>query len=994
MYQRNLFLAALVGGSIDSGEFRHAERECRVVIPRSCPLRLPRTDGEPKVTRLGHFFHRVVLMCVLLAGVGGSNLAAALTLHTDAATYTPAQGIIVSWSDLPTSATAWIAYAPVGSPDNTVTRWFNTGGAASGQRQFEGTMTTGSFVVRAFKDGGYTKVAESAPFTVQSHLSEVKPVSGAYQIGQQLVIDWKGGSGSAKDWIAYAPAGSDDKTTTRWRYTNGSTAGNLSLEGTVTTGYYVARLFANDSYTKLAESKPFPITVGLSAGTTLESTIQRVQADPNDRWAYSKLSTAPGEPWKTLKLWEDVKDPVNEHPVQAFGHLTDTQIVDHRSPLRLAYADDRDWQWDAETDLSQLWGTGSAYRPYEMLAAHLADASARAINKHKLSAPATGLPLSLTLMTGDLTDNTEYNEMIWGREILNGGAPVAIVSGDPNPTGDKGDLGGEEMQAGYFWHPSLGYFAFSPYNQLNYPVVPDLYAKARAPFVPTGLGTPWYLALGNHDVEVQGNLDVANGSGLIAEFLHVDWVTRSRFPWKLDNPLSAILGKNPSNPVPGPWRESPYLYTAVGDEVIVHIGGLPTYKPKFDGLSEEVHFYETVKTSREFRIVPPDASRKPQWYTEFVKNFVAGQTPGRDVPLGHGFGPNPPEDGHFSWENPRPSYYVIPPGTGPIVYIALDTNRKDGTVRNTGSEGTIDDAQLAWLETQLKVYSRRYRENYEVGNFVRNSDPSVQDKLIVIFAHHPIDSIDKTPDPNINPHDSRYVRLMHLLLRFPNVVAYMSGHLHQNKIKGYGHVYGGQGDNRNGFWDICTAATLDVPNQSRLIEVTKADNGVVSIYTTMLDADAPVVWNGDTSTPAGLTSLGRELAWNDPEEINHFPGDPKAKIPYWRNNRQGSKEEDRNAKLLVPPPPSPKLPVMDSFSNGSPSQGSGTLATLDWSVTDAVSVTITPQVDSPRGVLPTSGSAQISPVRAGEHRYTLCATNLEGTTCADAIVNVPEGTEK
>ncbi|MFN0247153.1 MAG: hypothetical protein ACKV2T_09595 [Kofleriaceae bacterium] len=95
-------------------------------------------------------------------GAGGTA-----TVGSDASSYTVGQDIVVSWSSFPGNALDWVAIAPEGSSDSTVTRWAYTGGAASGSVSFTGGVgTAGNYVVRGFLNDSYTKLAESNAFTV------------------------------------------------------------------------------------------------------------------------------------------------------------------------------------------------------------------------------------------------------------------------------------------------------------------------------------------------------------------------------------------------------------------------------------------------------------------------------------------------------------------------------------------------------------------------------------------------------------------------------------------------------------------------------------------------------------------------------------------------------------------------------------------------------------------------------------------------------------
>ncbi len=94
-----------------------------------------------------------------------------------------------------------------------------------------------------------------------------------------------------------------------------------------------------------------------------------------------------------------------------------------------------------------------------------------------------------------------------------------------------------------------------------------------------------------------------------------------------------------------------------------------------------------------------------------------------------------------------------------------------------------------------------------------------------------------------------------LVHRFPNVIAWVSGHTHENFIVP-------RPSDTGGFWDIGTAAHIDWSCQSRLIEVLDNRDGTLSIFCTMVDhAGDPTPGSG--RGPVNLASIARELAAND-----------------------------------------------------------------------------------------------------------------------------------
>lgn len=86
-------------------------------------------------------------------------------VSTSAGAYDTGAGVVVTWRGLPGTPTDYVAYAPVGSSDATVTQMVSTAGAASGMATLPGTTTAGLYVARAFANG--SKVAESVDFGIE-----------------------------------------------------------------------------------------------------------------------------------------------------------------------------------------------------------------------------------------------------------------------------------------------------------------------------------------------------------------------------------------------------------------------------------------------------------------------------------------------------------------------------------------------------------------------------------------------------------------------------------------------------------------------------------------------------------------------------------------------------------------------------------------------------------------------------------------------------------
>ena len=124
------------------------------------------------------------------------------------------------------------------------------------------------------------------------------------------------------------------------------------------------------------------------------------------------------------------------------------------------------------------------------------------------------------------------------------------------------------------------------------------------------------------------------------------------------------------------------------------------------------------------------------------------------------------------------------------------------------------------------------------------------------------------------------VTLSMLLHRFPNVLAWINGHSHRNRITPHQ-----ASDPCKSFWEINSASHVDAPQLARVIEVARNGDGTVSVFTTMIDSDSPLEAGYDDLSLPGLASLYRELSYNDPA---------------YRDRRGSSR--DRNTELILADP--------------------------------------------------------------------------------------------
>ncbi|WP_264354288.1 TIGR03767 family metallophosphoesterase [Pseudarthrobacter sp. MM222] len=235
------------------------------------------------------------------------------------------------------------------------------------------------------------------------------------------------------------------------------------------------------------------------------------------------------------------------------------------------------------------------------------------------------------------------------------------------------------------------------------------------------------------------------------------------------------------------------------------------------------------------RTVRASTLRRPFSKAEFVDALPANGTP---VPSDSGRG-----------AKTTPYYtFEISPG---VLGIMLNTASPDG-----GIKAVLDAPQAEWLEEQL---GRVSRTAYDAKGKPIKSD--VQDRLVVLFSHHPLSSFDKDePSSDGSPPPLNRSAVLDLLSRFPNVIAWMNGHIHKHRVTPHEGKH-----EKGGFWEITTASLIDYPQQSRIVELLDNGDGTLSIVATLIDhSSSEGVRHEGTQTPQSMAALSLELAGNRP----------------------------------------------------------------------------------------------------------------------------------
>lgn len=195
------------------------------------------------------------------------------------------------------------------------------------------------------------------------------------------------------------------------------------------------------------------------------------------------------------------------------------------------------------------------------------------------------------------------------------------------------------------------------------------------------------------------------------------------------------------------------------------------------------------------------------------------------LPSGHGF--------TQANRDADSAYYYFEKGR--FRFVVLDTVNPNGY-----ADGSLDSAQFAWLQATVAAAAG---------------------KAVIVFSHHTSDSMANPfvatggdPSPRVLGDE-----VTAYLLSQQRVVAWVNGHTHRNSIKAHARP-----DGSGGFWEINTAAHIDYPQQSRLVEVVDNADHTLSIFTTIIDHAGPADYRGDLGSTVSLASLARELSVNDP----------------------------------------------------------------------------------------------------------------------------------
>ncbi|PYI68779.1 TIGR03767 family metallophosphoesterase [Arthrobacter livingstonensis] len=350
----------------------------------------------------------------------------------------------------------------------------------------------------------------------------------------------------------------------------------------------------------------------------------------------------------------NAKRSATRKALAAFGHITDTHIMDPTSPAQTALAFLKPTRELADKETAY-------FRPQDSLTIQVMDAMIRRLNAVRRG-PATGRLFDFYISTGDASDNRGTNEVHAFIETLNGEKTSAFAF-PGNPTSLQSPISLPEAIGRFIWQPTPPK-SNSPsrvwQDKYGFPVAKHLLFRASELVSTEGANVPWYSGFGNHDQLAHGGVSA------------------------LETPI-----------------ENYYAAMATSDKLIVGLPKGDDYKSFVEKMNSSTQpQIKKILATMPGRSVKPSAERRQVSKTEFMSAHLINAGP--HGPAGHG----------FTVDNVRTgtAYYRFQLTDG-MVGLMLDTTDPTG-----GGRGSIDSKQAAWLESELnRVSAVRYDEQ---GNTV------------------------------------------------------------------------------------------------------------------------------------------------------------------------------------------------------------------------------------------------------------------------------------
>jgi metallophosphoesterase (TIGR03767 family) len=401
------------------------------------------------------------------------------------------------------------------------------------------------------------------------------------------------------------------------------------------------------------------------------STTERViSAGSPNQSGWVTLISGPGEQHEGQKPDSSAKSLVT------FIHTSDWHICDAESPARQEYLD----RWfDPDSKFRADIGFIGTYRPQEAFTLQVAATWIETLNEIYVG-PVLGRPIDAVVITGDVSDNAQHNEIDWYLTLLDGGH--LDPSGGREVSHWVGSTESVTWDARY-WHPEGSGEDGEvdlPTSTYGFPTIPGLLRAARNEIISKGLRHNWFSIHGNHDALLQGTVSP-------------------------DETLEAL---------------------AVGDQRVI---GMPTgvspltVSEAIPGVGKARYIHDHTYPIEE---VPSDDSRKFLKPGDFAKLHLSSTS----LPSGHG----------FTEQNTSDNSAYFSKRIGDVLLISIDTVNLNGGWQGSIDRKQFDwlKSQLEVNKDEYVILASHHPVHCLINGFKSNEEPErvlAQEFLDLVFEY-------------------------------------------------------------------------------------------------------------------------------------------------------------------------------------------------------------------------------------------------------------------
>lgn len=491
-----------------------------------------------------------------------------------------------------------------------------------------------------------------------------------------------------------------------------------------------------------------------------------------EQYGYTAWDVGPGLPHeKRTDLAPGYKGAASAARLLSFFAISDIHVADKESPAQPILAG-----WGAKYGPSSSGLLSQAYSPVILSTTHVLDAAVQTANAlHKQT------PFNFAISLGDNINNTQYNELRWFVDVLDG----KVIT------------------------PSSG--AHAGADTIDY----------QKPYKAAGLdpSIPWYQVIGNHD---QFWIGIAYENAK-TQAAHIG-----------NTVLNMKLGLSDPN-----FINETGVYMGVVD------GSAPYGNVVGAGPEQDFPTPPTVVADTNRRSLSTPESSSQNWMREFftttsspaghgfthanLENDFASYSfePKSDIPVKVIALDDTCKDKTMGG---RPAYY----GAG-----CLDQARLDWLTREL-QQGQ-DEGKLMIIAAHVPIKPQASLDDktpFPLFHSVSLSGDAAGQQANKSSNSEAIGQANKSSNNEAagqanNTADDKLLAVLHT---YPNLIMWIAGHRHMNTVTAQPYNAADPSDHpERGFWEVETASLRDFPQQLRTFDIRRNSDNTISIVTTNVD---------------------------------------------------------------------------------------------------------------------------------------------------------------